>query len=1362
MPRRAHPLILLPAVLLCLAPGARAQQGSVATYSVTFQGTWTTTVTPGGVPSGAHFTTLIGGVHNAGVTFLSEGGMASAGVEFMAELGGTSTLANEVRAAEPNALSVIRGSGNIGPTSSSTINTVTLTTDHPRVTLLTMIAPSPDWFTGVFGLSLLDAQGDWLPSLVVNLYPWDAGTEEGTEFSLSNPATSPQGVITSLRGTGKFSNERIATLTFTRQSVNTAPSFTSDTSFEADENQTVAGTLAAADPDNGDGVAYAITGGADASKFDIGETTGVLTFKTPPNYERAADVASTDPLNEAGNNEYIVTVTATGGTDDRAMTTEQTITVTVRNLEEAGKVSFSQVGAAIRAKLSDPDGGVSSAAWQWARSSERSTGWTNIGGATSASYTPSSDDEEMYLRATVSYDDAHGSSKQAQGVSSNEITPTDLEVGTLVSGLSIPWDIAFAPDGTMLFTQRAGVLSSRLTDGTVQTIDAEFGDLFARGETGLMGIVVDPGFASNRRFYTCQGHVGPEIQVIAWTINAAYTVATRVADPLVGGMPAVSGRHGGCRLRFGPQGYLWIATGDAASGTVPQDPTSLGGKVLRVDASTGAGAPANPFASSPRIYTYGHRNVQGLALRPGTNQMWSVEHGPSVDDEINLLVAGRNYGWDPVPGYNERVPMTDLVKFPDSLEAKWSSGSPTLAASGGIFLEGDQWGVWEGRLAVATLKDSKLRLFEFTPDGAFVSQVVVPELDGAFGRLRTPMMGPDGALYVTTSNGGGGDRILRIATEEGQPPPPPPPGGGQTAPSAPRNLTAVAGHGLVVLRWEAPENDGGAAISDYEYRIDRSNAWISTGSTNTTHTVTGLDNGATYVFEVRAVNRIGKSWASNRVEVTPEAPELEAFTLDFAHFANGKGITSEVVLLNVGTTPIRPALYFSDRQGDPVTAETVLDVTGDLEVQDDGGLTVRTAMEPLGELTIATHGRGEEVSGSVQVVSEGAIGGALRYSVPGVGVTGVGAGPPVRDALFPARRQQGGIRTAAAIHNLGEEAMKVRCRLMSGGAVLEEAEIPLEPNGQTSWFIEKVFTATDTADFVGTVRCTAPLTFSGLAVEVDAGNRIFTTLPVVPVAAAVEQTEGEGRATTLDFAHFANGGNANEEGISSELVFVNVQTQPSRPAGLFTAAIPASRPAIYFYDTQGDPIAPETVVEVTGDLEVTDDGGLTVRTEMAPLGELTISTHGRGSELSGSVQVVSEGAIGGVLRYSVPGVGVTGVGAGPPVGDALFPARRREGGIRTAAAMHNLGEEAMEVTCRLMSGGAVLEEVGIPLGAKGQTSWFIEEAFTMTDTSDFVGTVRCTAPGEGKFTGLAVEVDAANRIFTTLPVVPVEESMSQE
>ena len=739
---------------------------SSATYTVTFQGNWTIASTPGGVVAGAHFTTLIGAIHNDMVIFWESGGTATPGVENVAELGLTGTFKSEINA-NSNAISVIEKSVSGGGTGSATFD-ITLTNEHPLVTLLSMIGPSPDWFVGVSGLSLLDTQGQWESLLEVDLFPYDAGTEEGTEFSLNNQATSPQGVIASIKGMGKFSNVRMARLTFTRQSFNTAPSFTSDSSFEVDENRTSVATVVAVDPDRGDEVTYAITGAADASQFQIGEATGVLTFKTPPNYERPADVASTNPVNEAANNEYIVTVTATGGTAERAMTSEQTITVTVGNLEEAGSVSFSKVGAEIRAELSDPDGGVSGASWQWARSSNGHRGWVNIDGATSASYTPSSDDEEMYLRARVSYEDGQGSGKQAQGVSTYEITPPNLVVSTPVSGLSIPWDLAFTPDGTMLFTQRAGVLSSRLADGTVGTVDADFAEVLSTGENGLMGIVVDPDFASNRRFYTCQTHVGPEMQVIAWTIDAAYTIATRVADPLVGDMPTASSRHGGCRLRFGPEGYLWIATGDAATGTVPQDLTSLGGKVLRVDPSTGAGAPTNPFAPS-RVYTYGHRNMQGLALRPGTSQMWSVEHGPAFDDEINLLVAGRNYGWDPVPGYNQGVPMTDLVKFPGAIEAKWSSGSTTLATSGGIFLEGAQWGVWEGRLAVATLKDSKLRLFEFTPEGDFVSQVIVSELDGAYGRLRTPMMGPDGALYVTTSNGSGQDRILRIIKDEAVP-----------------------------------------------------------------------------------------------------------------------------------------------------------------------------------------------------------------------------------------------------------------------------------------------------------------------------------------------------------------------------------------------------------------------------------------------------------------------------------------------------------------------------------------------------------------------------------------------------------------
>ena len=435
-----------------------------------------------------------------------------------------------------------------------------------------------------------------------------------------------------------------------------------------------------------------------------------------------------------------------------------------------------RVGTVLRVRLSDPDGIVGFVNWKWAKSSDKSS-WSEIRNTVGASYTPVPADADMYLQATATYKDGQGSGKTAAAESDSTVgarePAPELTVVPLVSGLTIPWGLAFTPNGRLLFTERGGKLSSRLTNGTVQTVSADFSDLFVLGESGLMAIVVDPDFASKRRFYTCQAHTGPEVQVIAWTFDDdTYTAATRANDPLVENIPASTfGRHSGCRLRFGPEGpeeYLWIATGDAAAGTTPQDLTSLGGKVLRVNASTGDGALTNPFASWPLIYTYGHRNVQGLALRPGTSQMWTVEHGPSIDDEINLLVADGNYGWKPGPGYNESVPMTDLVQFPSAIAAKWASGDPTLATSGGIFLEGEDWGEWEGRLAVATLAGRSLRIFEFTAAGTFVSQVVVPELDDTYGRLRTPMLGPDGALYVSTSNGGGQDKILKVVP--GQPP----------------------------------------------------------------------------------------------------------------------------------------------------------------------------------------------------------------------------------------------------------------------------------------------------------------------------------------------------------------------------------------------------------------------------------------------------------------------------------------------------------------------------------------------------------------------------------------------------------------
>ena len=492
---------------------------------------------------------------------------------------------------------------------------------------------------------------------------------------------------------------------------------------------------------------------------------------------------------------------------------------------------------------------------------------------------------------------------------------------------------------------------------------------------------------------------------------------------------------------------------------------------------------------------------------------------------------------------------------------------------------------------------------------------------------------------------------------------------------------------------------------------------------------------------------LGDATATGTISDDDERPTV----LDFAHFANGNGIISDLVFVNVAPHPIRPALYFYDKEGHLITPESVMDLTGDLEVREDGSLSILKEMEPVAELTISTHGRGDLVTGSVKVVSDGPIGGVLRFDLPDIGVAGVGVGHPTGDALFPARRQAEGISTAAAIHNLEEEAIIVTCRLMKEGLVLEEEEILLAAYGQEAQFIEEMFTTTDTSNFVGLVRYTGPGRFTGVAVELDAASRIFTTLPVVPV-----NLRGRGREAVLDFAHFANG-----EGITSDLVFANVETQPSGPAPTpFHTAIPPIRPALYFYDKGGNPIAAESVVEITGDLEVRADGGLSVRTEMEPLGELTISTHGQGEVVSGSVRVVSNGPIGGVLRFDLPGIGVAGVGASPPVRDAIFPARREVGGISTAAAVHNIEEEAIVVSCRLMSGGVVLEEMEISLAAYGQEAQFIEEMFTTTDTSNFVGLVRCTGPG--RFTGVAVELDAASRIFTTLPVVPVPERMSQE
>ena len=210
---------LLAAIAICGGPTAPAQGQTVdgsAEYTVTFQGAWTTRSTPGGVVRGAHFTTLIGAVHNREVTFWSPGGTATPGIEAVAELGATRAFRSEILAEGAKVASVVQQPVEFGGTGRATFD-IRVTDDHPLLTLVSMIGPSPDWFVGVSGLSLLDGVGRWRSQHSVDLYPYDAGTEEGEEFSLSNPPTSPQGVITGIRGTGKFSNAAMATLSFVRK-----------------------------------------------------------------------------------------------------------------------------------------------------------------------------------------------------------------------------------------------------------------------------------------------------------------------------------------------------------------------------------------------------------------------------------------------------------------------------------------------------------------------------------------------------------------------------------------------------------------------------------------------------------------------------------------------------------------------------------------------------------------------------------------------------------------------------------------------------------------------------------------------------------------------------------------------------------------------------------------------------------------------------------------------------------------------------------------------------------------------------------------------------------------------------------------
>ncbi len=361
-----------------------------------------------------------------------------------------------------------------------------------------------------------------------------------------------------------------------------------------------------------------------------------------------------------------------------------------------------------------------------------------------------------------------------------------LAVSTFLSNLESPWDMAFTPDGALLFTEKCRGLSVRRADGSVERL---FGvaasasmaaDMFCEGQSGVHGVAVDPAFAANRHVYVYMASTNggsKSNRVVRLTVNPTYTnVANRTdivtgisfKDTSVPGDPGGTGAHSGGRIRFGPDGFLYITTGDNHRATLPQDVTRLGGKVLRVTGQGGA-APGNnaPAGGDPRIFAYGLRNVQGIDFRPGTGQPFIAEHGPQHTDEVTPLVAGGNGGWHPVCpngvnycGYaeNPRIAMTDLTRFPDAMRPSWTNHGLSQGLGPGMFLTGAQWRTWDGRFAVALMAARRVDVLQLDGGGMTIGSTT---MNLPSRRIRSIVQGPDGSLYMATDEGTGAE-IWRV------------------------------------------------------------------------------------------------------------------------------------------------------------------------------------------------------------------------------------------------------------------------------------------------------------------------------------------------------------------------------------------------------------------------------------------------------------------------------------------------------------------------------------------------------------------------------------------------------------------------
>jgi glucose/arabinose dehydrogenase len=343
-------------------------------------------------------------------------------------------------------------------------------------------------------------------------------------------------------------------------------------------------------------------------------------------------------------------------------------------------------------------------------------------------------------------------------VFAQEYPDLGVRVETVAENLDIPWSIVWTPDGTVFFTERSGDLRV-IQDGIVSEKPILSLDV-GGGEGGLLGIALDPNYSENHYiylYYTYNDFISTENKVVRYVESNLSLSEDKVLMDKIPGGPF----HDGGRIKFGPDGKLYITTGDAGNADLSQDKNSVAGKILRIN-SDGSIPEDNPFPDSS-VYSYGHRNPQGLDWDESGNLV-ATEHGPSgwhgvAHDEINVIVSGANYGWPDIIGSETMDGLVTPIM---------NTGDDTWAPSGAEFYDGDKIPKWNGKYFVATLFGNHLHMIDFDLEK---NKVISDQklFDGEFGRLRDVTTGPDGYLYILTSNQDGrgtpeinDDRILRI------------------------------------------------------------------------------------------------------------------------------------------------------------------------------------------------------------------------------------------------------------------------------------------------------------------------------------------------------------------------------------------------------------------------------------------------------------------------------------------------------------------------------------------------------------------------------------------------------------------------